>query len=78
MSACLLRWLRVPRRRSTLKPTRFTAAECPQPKSLELENRVARLEILMKDMRAAFDALHKRTVALQAQLDHIAARLIGI
>ena len=32
----------------------------------------------MKDMRAAYDALHKRTVALQAQLDHIAARLIGI
>ena len=68
----------VPRRRSTVKPTRSTAADFPQSNSLELENRVARLEILVKDMRAACDVLNKRTTALQAQLDHIAARIIQL
>jgi uncharacterized coiled-coil protein SlyX len=57
---------------------RSTAAEFPQAKSLELETRVARLEILMKDMCAAYDELHRRMVAIQAQLDHIAARLIRL
>jgi hypothetical protein len=67
----------LPRRRSTVKPTRATAAEFPQPKSLELENRVARLEILVKDIRVAQDRTDKRLSAIQAQLDHLAAR-IGI
>jgi len=66
----------VPRRRSTLKPIRSTGAEFPKPKSLELETRVARLEILMKDLGAAYDELHRRMVAIQAHLDHIAAALI--
>jgi hypothetical protein len=59
----------VPRRSSAVKPTRTTANDFPQSKSLDLENRVARLEILMKDMRAAYDELHRRMVAIQAQLD---------
>jgi hypothetical protein len=67
----------VPRRRSTVRSTRSTAADFPQAKSLELETRVACLEILMKDLRAAYETLSKRTIAMQAQLDHIAARIVA-
>jgi hypothetical protein len=68
----------VHRRRSSLTPTRATAHEVLQPKSLELENRVARLELVVNDLRGAYDDVKKRLIALQAQLDHIAARLTGM
>jgi len=45
------------------------------PKSLELENRVGKVEILVRDMRDAHDELMKRVIALQAQLDHIVAKI---
>jgi chaperonin cofactor prefoldin len=45
------------------------------PKSLELETRVSRLEILVNDLRNAMDLLNKRTNAIQAQLDHLDGRI---
>jgi hypothetical protein len=45
------------------------------PKSWELEQRVARLEIELLELHTTLDTVNKRTVALQAQLDHLLARL---
>jgi uncharacterized coiled-coil protein SlyX len=45
------------------------------PKSVELEVRVSRLELLINDMRDAVEVVAKRTAAIQAQLDHLDARL---
>ena len=53
--------------------TRATADEVP--KSWELEQRVARLELRIKDLQAALDLQTKRNVAMQAQFDHLLARL---
>ena len=47
------------------------------PKSLELEQRVARVELLIKHLQIALDVQAKLAIALQAQLDHIDARLSG-
>jgi hypothetical protein len=44
-------------------------------KSIELEIRVGRLEVLLKDMRDAMELLNKRAAAIQAQLDHFNARV---
>ncbi len=66
------------RRRSTLERcTRGTASELAQnaPKSIELELRVARLELAIKEICESVAVLTKRTVAVQAQLDHLDARL---
>jgi len=70
----------VPRRQFTGKPTRSTAAdECPQHyKSVELENRVARLEMLVEDLRLACDEQRRISVALRAQLDHLMARVTSV
>jgi hypothetical protein len=62
----------VTRRRSTLRLPRATAFEVP--KSVELEHRIGRLELLIKDLHDENAALKKRVSALQAQLDHVAAR----
>lgn len=45
------------------------------PKSVELEQRVSRLELALKEIREALDVISKRLVALQAHLDHVAARV---
>jgi hypothetical protein len=44
-------------------------------KSIELETRVGRLEVLLRDIREAVDLLNKRGAAVQAQLDHLNARV---
>jgi hypothetical protein len=65
---------RVPsRRHSTIREPRASAREVP--KSIELEQRVARVELALKDMRDTLDVLTKQFIALQAQLDHVAARV---
>jgi hypothetical protein len=61
------------RRRSAIATVRATASELP--KSLELENRVARLESMLKDVQAAVAVLTKRTTSLQAHLDHVSAQI---
>jgi hypothetical protein len=61
------------RRQGTLGPVRASAAEVP--KSLELEVRVGRLETRMKHVADAFATIERRVTSIQAQLDHIAARL---
>ena len=66
---------RLPRRRSTIRPTRAIAAEVRPVKSLELESRVARLEIVLEQLRDAQEVTSKRLFALQARLDHLAGRL---
>lgn len=48
------------------------------PKSLELETRVARLELLLLDLNDTVATLTKRQVALQAELDHLLARVAGL
>jgi Tol biopolymer transport system component len=65
--------VRLPRRRSSIRPVRATALEAG--KGIELETRVGRLEVLLKDIRAAVDVLNKRTAAVQAHLDHLSARV---
>jgi uncharacterized coiled-coil protein SlyX len=63
------------RRRSTLQRVRATAPEAH--KSFELEQRVSRLETIVKDLRATIDVMSKRMAAMQAELDHVAAKLKG-
>jgi len=70
-----LRSVRLPRRRSTVRVTRAVAAEFRPVKSLELESRVARLEILVVQLRDAQELTNKRLLALQARLDHVASRM---
>ena len=52
-----------------------TADDFSDLKSLELEQRLARIELLMGDLRSAIDLMQKRTTSLQAQLDHLSARI---
>jgi hypothetical protein len=63
------------RRRSSIKQPRASASEFFLPKSFELEQRLARLEVALKDTRAMCEALTKQVAALQAQSDHLAARV---
>jgi hypothetical protein len=61
-------------------PSSFNGSRCTVhrergPENVELELRVSRVEILLKDVRVAIEALNKRAVAMQAQLDHLDARL---
>ena len=55
--------------------TRAVAAEFRPVKSLELESRVARLEILLVQLRDTQEVTNKRLLALQARLDHVASRM---
>jgi len=61
------------RRRSSIRTVRATALEAG--KGIELETRVGRVEVLLKDIQAAVDVLNKRTAAVQAHLDHLSARV---
>jgi hypothetical protein len=45
------------------------------PKSLELEQRVARVELQQQQIRETLDVVLKRLAAIQAQLDHLGARV---
>ena len=62
-------------KRQTTIPMFSRATADEVPKSWELEQRVARLEIRIKDLQAALDLQTKRNIALQAQFDHLLARL---
>jgi hypothetical protein len=65
-----------PRRRSTIPFVPSNAAEIP--KSIELERRIARLEGDLKTLLETLDAQGKRTIALQAQVDHLVARFFHV
>jgi hypothetical protein len=65
----------VPRRHSLIKPIPVTADDFSDLKSLELEQRLARIELLIGDIRNAIVLMQKRTISLQAQLDHLSARI---
>jgi len=60
------------KRQTTIRLFRATADEVP--KSWELEQRVARLELALRALQASLDLQTKRTIALQAELDHLIAR----
>jgi len=62
-------------RRSSIKQPRVRANEFFLPRSLELEQRLARLEVAIKDTRTLCEALIKQVAALQARCDHLAARV---
>jgi hypothetical protein len=64
------------RRRSTIRLPRWTADDLPiVPKTVELEQRLSRLEGSYGDMHEQLDTLTRRVIALQAQLDYLIARL---
>ena len=46
------------------------------PKTVELEQRLARLELTCAEMQRTVDVLKKRETSLRAQVDHLLARLI--
>jgi hypothetical protein len=62
-----------PRRLSSVPQLRDTAAELP--KSIELEQRIGRIELKLKELLQQLELQTKRSAALQAQVDHLAARL---
>jgi uncharacterized coiled-coil protein SlyX len=61
------------RRRSTLPRIAITASDVS--KSVELETRVGRVEVTIKQLGETVATIERRMFAIQAQLDHIAARL---
>jgi len=61
------------RRDSTVRPARGTAAETS--KSVELETRIARLESITKGLQQELALRQRREVAIQAELDHLLARI---
>jgi len=64
------------RRISSIHSGRASAHEVSSaPKTVELEIRVARLELLHRETKDALETLSKRTIALKAQLDHLLAKL---
>jgi len=64
------------RRRYTLRPTRWTADDLPiAPKSVELEQRLSRLEVSCAELGEQLKAQQRHFVALQAQLDHFMAKM---
>lgn len=63
------------RRRFTTQMPRSLASEFSPPKTVELEIRVARLELALDDAKDKIDLMNKRMIALQAQFDHFMARL---
>ena len=62
------------RRRSSTPATRATAREFQLPKTVELEQRIARLEIKLQRTREELDDARQRVAALQAQIDYLSAR----
>jgi uncharacterized protein involved in exopolysaccharide biosynthesis len=61
------------RRQSSIRPRPAIAHEVS--KSVELEQRISRLEMRIRDLQGTLELQSKRAVALQAQLDHLTARL---
>ena len=63
------------RRRSTI-PQRAPAPELPvASKTLELEQRISRVEAACRELERALEIALKRVTALQAHLDHLTAKL---
>ena len=60
-------------RRSSARSVRETASDAP--KSVELESRIGRLEYLVNGMREELALRQRREVAMQAELDHLWARV---
>jgi len=67
-------------RNSSVRALRASSADlpAPPPKSVELEVRISRLEILLADMKAALDVALRQNAALKAQLDHLEARVMQL
>jgi hypothetical protein len=65
------------RRHSTPAP-RGSAHEIHVPKTVELEQRIARLELKLQRTVEELEKTRQRMSALQAQIDHYSARLGGI
>ena len=65
--------LRARRHRSSHSPL-STAGEFQVPKTVELEQRIARLEMKLQQACEELDRTRHRLTALQAKLDHYAAR----
>jgi hypothetical protein len=63
----------VPSRRQIAIPVALRSSADEVPTSAGLEQRVGRLELQIKDLIAVLDVQTKRTIALQAQLDHLSA-----
>jgi uncharacterized coiled-coil protein SlyX len=62
------------RRQSTIRAFRAAAHEVP-PKSIELEQRISRLELLVDGLAKTIATQSTRISAMQAQLDHLTAKL---
>jgi hypothetical protein len=64
------------RRYSTIPTRRLTAGDFPQlSKSIELEQRIATLELEVRRLADRLLTEITRATALQAQIDHLEARL---
>jgi hypothetical protein len=64
------------RRFTTIPPSRHTARDLSQlSKSIELERRIAELELDVRRLTEGMLAEMKRVTALQAQIDYLEARL---
>lgn len=63
-----------PRRRSSTRVPPTTASELQLPKTVELEQRIARLELKLLRTREELDDARQRMAALQAQIDYLSAR----
>jgi uncharacterized small protein (DUF1192 family) len=62
------------RRRFATPAPPATANELQLPKTVELEQRIARLELKLQRTCEELDEARQRVASLQAQLDHLAAR----
>ena len=66
------------RRQSSQKVVRGRAAEKGRGKrDVSVERRFARLTSILKDLQRTLEAQSTRTAALQAQIDHLDARVRG-
>jgi hypothetical protein len=61
------------RRHFTLRPLREMATDAQ--KSAELESRIGRLELLTKALQEELAIRQRREIAMQAELDHLWARM---
>jgi hypothetical protein len=62
------------RRHTTVHDDRTRAHDAGVPKTVEIELRVARAELVLQELRLTIETLAKRVIAVQAQLDHVMAR----
>jgi uncharacterized coiled-coil protein SlyX len=61
------------RRHLTARPARSAASDTS--KSIELESRIGRLEVLVKGLQEELAIRQRHEVTMQAELDHLWARL---